>query len=205
MNVTAIVMLFAVVLLAAAVVAVIMTGKRRERSASLKNRFGSEYDRALDERGGRKPGEAHLADVAHRRDGLEIRELSAQEREGYTQRWVAVQAMFIDQPAGAVRDADYLVDEVMRVRGYPVDDFGTKVDMVAIDHPHVAEHYRAAHAAGSFAGRNDTEAQRQAFVHYRALFAELVSAGEHGRHAQPAEQIDLTAHADRSEVAPGQE
>jgi hypothetical protein len=203
MNVIGTMALLVVGPLAAVALAVLVTraAKRRHRSEALKDRFGPEYHRALDERGGRRAGEAYLTGVADRRDRLEIRALSAEERDRYTKRWVAVQAMVDDHPASAARHADHLVGEVMRARGYPVDHFGTKADMVAIDHPHVAEHYRAAHAVGSalVLGANDTEQQELAFVHFRALFAELVSDGVHGRHAGPVRQIDLTAR-DRTET-----
>ncbi|MGZ4609080.1 MAG: hypothetical protein ACXV2H_02335 [Actinomycetes bacterium] len=183
MNVTGIVILLVLVLLAVGAVALILAAKRRARSEELQGRFGPEYDRAIDEHGDRKAAESHLADVADRRDALEIRDLAPEERERFSHRWLAVQTAFVDDPSGAVRDADHLVAEVMRERGYPVDDFDTKVDMVAADHPLVAEHYRAAHTVGSRVKEHGTEDQRQAFVHYRALFAELLDDGDHGRHA----------------------
>ena len=202
MNVTGIVILLVLVVLAVVAVAMIMAAKRRKRSEQLQGRFGPEYDRAVDQHGNRKAAESRLTEVAERRDALEIRDLSAGDRASFSDRWSLVQTVFVDDPAGAVRDADYLVAEVMDKRGYPVDNFETKVDMVAADHPEVVEHYRAAHA---IAGQQNatTEDHRQAFVHYRVLFAELLHDGEHGRHAD-SKDIDLTAR-DRSTTTPGQD
>lgn len=177
MNATGAVILLVLVVLAIVAVAMIMSAKRRRRTEDLQGRFGPEYDRAVDAHGDQKSAESHLADVAERRDELDVRDLSEAESEAYGRQWTAVQATFVDDPAGAVGDADRLVGEVMRERGYPVDDFDTKSDMVAADHPEIAEHYRRAHAVGSRVDDHGTEDQRQAFVHYRALFDELLSGG----------------------------
>jgi hypothetical protein len=197
MNTTGMVILLILVVLAVVAVALIMVAKQRKRSEQLQDRFGPEYDRAVDEHGNRKSAESHLSDVADRRDALDIRDLSAADRGDFSSRWTEVQTAFVDHPSGAVRDADHLVGEVMRKRGYPVDDFETKVDMVAADHPEVAAHYRAAHAIAGQPQDLTTEDHRQAFVHYRALFAQLLDDGEHGRHADS--DVDLTAR-DRSEA-----
>jgi hypothetical protein len=202
MNVTGIVILVVLVVLVVAAVALIVTTKRRRRSQQLQGRFGPEYDRAVDRHGNRKAAESRLAAMAQRRDALEIRDLSAADRDSFSDRWSLVQTVFVDDPAAAVRDADHLVAEVMRNRGYPVDDFETKVEMVAADHPEVVEHYHAAHAIAAQQDHS-TEDQRQAFVHYRSLFAQLLGDGVHGRHAGSAD-IDLSAR-DRSATAPRQD
>lgn len=212
MTTTGIVILLVLIVLAALAVALILAAKRRRRREELQGRFGPEYDRAVDQHGGRRQAESHLAGVAERRDSLEIRDLSAEQQQSFSQRWTAVQTAFVDHPEGSVGEADQLVAEVMRERGYPVDDFDTKVDMVAADNPKVAEHYRAAHALAAREHECTTEEQRQAFVHYRALFAELLEDGDHGRHAeqdgrteQPySRRVDLTER-DRSDVTPRQE
>lgn len=171
-----------------------MRSRRRQR---LQQRFGPEYDRAVDEHGGQRAAERKLGDVAQRRDKIEVRELEPDERRRYVTQWTSVQAAFVDAPAPAVRDADRLVGAVMRDRGYPVDDFDSKADMVAADHPHIAANYRAAHdiarRSAQSGGAGDTEELRQAFVHYRALFEELLS--DQG-------QIDLTAHEQRARARP---
>jgi hypothetical protein len=137
------------------------------------------------EQGSRRSGEHHLADVASTRDKAEIRTLTPAERERYTERWTGVQTDFVDDPAGAAHDADVLVGEVMRDRGYPLDDVEDRADLVAADHAELAGHYRAAHEVGRRAQDATTEELRQAFVHYRALFVELLGEAT-GAHTQAA-------------------
>jgi hypothetical protein len=165
-----------------AVIVLLAMAARWRSQAHLKERFGPEYDREVAARGSEREAQRHLRDVAGRRDRLDIRQLDPADRERYTRRWQAVQTEFVDQPSRALDEADRLVTDVMKDRGYPVDDFNERAELVAADHPEVVEHYRAAHAAqqrqvpGQDAnGRGvDTEELRQAFVHYRALFDELV-------------------------------
>lgn len=165
-----------------AVVVLLALALRRRSSANLQKRFGPEYQREVQARGSERDAERHLRDVAQRRDKLDIRQLDASARERYTQRWQAVQTDFVDQPRHALDEADRLVTDVMKDRGYPVQDFSERAELVAADHPQVVEHYRAAHAARQRHASNqegaargtETEELRQAFVHYRALFEELV-------------------------------
>lgn len=169
------------IILAIVVVAVLVLlaviARRRSR-ARLQDRFGPEYEREVAQRGSERAAERHLRDVAGRRDQLDIRQLDPAARDRYTRRWEAVQTDFVDRPGGALDEADRLVTDVMADRGYPVEDFGERAELVAADHPRVVEHYRAAHAARrdhqGRPGAVDTEELRQAFVHYRALFDELV-------------------------------
>jgi hypothetical protein len=179
MSTTGVVVLVVIVVLVIVAIAVLASSRaKKRRTETLQGRFGPEYDRAVDQHGDQRAAESHLADVADRRDQLDIRELTDAERSRYTNRWQEVQADFVDSPGAATQDADRLINDVMRERGYPVDDFDTRADMVAADHPEVVEHYRAAHAG---AGSNPTtEEQRRSFVHYRALFEQLV--GSNGRH-----------------------
>jgi len=207
MSTTGVVVLVIVVALVILAVALLASSRaKKRRSETLQGRFGPEYDRAVDEHGDRKAAESHLADVADRRDQLDIRELTDSERARYTSRWQEVQADFVDSPGEATRDADRLINDVMRDRGYPVDDFDTRSDMVAADHPEVVEHYRAAHSSAD--GNPTTEEQRRAFVHYRALFEQLVGSGAHGTHAaDPRDDgqerpIDLT-EGERTGVSRG--
>ena len=176
MDTTTVVVIVAVVLLVLLAVAVAMAMRKRSQSrrAGLQERFGPEYDRTVDERGDRRKAERELAQAADQRDKLEIRELTDQERDRYQRDWADVQAVFVDQPAAATRDADRLVGAVMRDRGYPVDDFETQAHMIAADHPDIVQHYRAAHSVGVRSERASTEELRQAFVHYRGLFGELL-------------------------------
>jgi hypothetical protein len=144
-----------------------------KRSRTLQQRFGPEYDRTLERADGKRDAEADLAARAKRRDELEIRPLSPAARERYLEEWRSVQARFVDDPSGAVGQADVLIQSVMRDRGYPVDDFEQRAADVSVDHPTVVENYRAGHRLSA----GDTEEQRQAMVHYRALFEDLVDDG----------------------------
>lgn len=166
-----------IVVLTAAVLFAIWNARRRRR-ANLQQRFGPEYAREVQARGSEREADQHLSEVADRRDRLDIRQLEPADRDRYTQRWEAVQAEFVNRPGPALDEADRLVTDVMRDRGYPVEDFSERAELVAADHPRVVEHYRAAHAVQQThhgnSGSSDTENLRQAFVHYRELFAELV-------------------------------
>jgi hypothetical protein len=166
------------IVVVAVIVAVAVLAMRSRSRAKLQERFGPEYEREVTARGSERDAARHLSGIADRRDQLDIRPLDRTARDRYTQRWEAVQSEFVDQPGGALDKADRLITDVMRDRGYPVEDFGERAELVAADHPQVVEHYRAAHAARSNHHGSpdavDTEQLRQAFVHYRALFDELV-------------------------------
>jgi hypothetical protein len=110
---------------------------------------------------------------------LDIRPLSRDALQAYSDRWHQVQTAFVDSPSSALDDADRLLTEVMRERGYPVDDFDQRAADISVDHPEVVENYRAAHAIhlSDRNGDGNTEKQRQAFVHYRALFDGLLDHG----------------------------
>jgi len=192
-DTTTVIILVLVALVVIALLAGALMAKQRRDQAKrseLRDRFGPEYDRAVQQHGSEDKAARDLGEVAKARDKLDIRPLTPQQQQRYDAEWLSVQTAFVDAPENAVRDADRLVGEVMRDRGYPVEDFEAKADMVRADHPEVAEHYRAATAirqrteAGS--GGYTTEDLRQAFMHYRALFAELLE-GEAGRH-----RVDLT-------------
>jgi hypothetical protein len=152
---------------------------RQRRTQGLKTQFGSEYDRAVTETGGRRAAESELEARRKRRESLNIQTLDPAARERYASRWERVQARFVDAPSGAVTEADELVQEVMRARGYPVEDFAQREADISVDHPQVVENYRAAHAISMAAGHDQagTEDLRQAMVHYRALFLELLGGG----------------------------
>jgi hypothetical protein len=153
--------------------------KRRQR-AGLQDRFGPEYDRTVERSGKRRGAEAELAERERQRQRLDIVPLQPEARARYTESWRAVQTRFVDDPTGAVGDADRLVTDVMRDRGYPIDDFDQRAADVSVDHPDVVENFRAGHEIylRSNRGAADTEALRQAFVHYRALFDELLETRE---------------------------
>jgi hypothetical protein len=166
------------VLIAVAVLAVVLIAlflARRQRSTKLRGRFGPEYDRAVSEEG-RRSGEAELRERVERRERLEVRELSPDARNRYSESWRLVQERFVDHPVQSIRDADQLVQQVMRDRGYPTDDFEQRAADISVDHPDVVDDYRAAHGAAEASSRGDatTEDLRQAMVRYRSLFTRLL-------------------------------
>jgi hypothetical protein len=150
---------------------------RQRRTAQLREGFGPEYDRVLQDRGDQRAAESELQERRERRRSYDIRPLEPEARERFAERWRETQARFVDQPASALAEADGLVGEVMRERGYPVDDFDQQAADVSVDHPTVVEHYREAHAVHS-ARDASTEDLRVALVHYRALFDELLEPNQ---------------------------
>jgi hypothetical protein len=165
-----------VVAVAVVVLAVIAAALRARRTKDLRERFGPEYDRVAADAPTKRDAEAELRDREKRRDELEIRPLDPDDRDRFRVRWQDVQAEFVDDPARAVTDADALIQEVMRARGYPVDDFDTRAADLSVDHPQVVENYRQAHgiAVAHERGNAGTEELRHAVRHYRALFEELL-------------------------------
>ncbi|MFZ2527669.1 MAG: hypothetical protein WAX14_08460 [Rhodococcus sp. (in: high G+C Gram-positive bacteria)] len=168
----------AVVAVAAAIAAA-RSARSRTRTEHLQERFGPEYERTVDEAGNRHSAEKELVDREKMRDALDIVALPPAAREKYQQSWLTVQAAFIDDPSNAVGRADRLVTEVMRERGYPVDDFERRAADISVDHPEVADNYRTAHEIyrKQQNGAAGTEDQREAFLHYRTLFESLLEGG----------------------------
>ena len=149
---------------------------RKRRTEQLRSRFGPEYDRTVREARTVSEGEAALRERQTRVERLHIRPLSPENTEQFAQAWRDVRAKFVDDPRGAIVDADQLVGEVMRARGYPVGDFEQRVADISVDHPNVVMNYRAARdiVQDHAKGRASTEDMRQAMVHFRALFADLL-------------------------------
>jgi hypothetical protein len=182
-----------VVVAVVVVVALAAVALGRGRSAALRRRFGPEYDRTVDEAGGRRAAEASLRDRAKRRDELEIRELPSDARVQFASQWRDVQSGFVDDPRRAVDDADGLVQEVMRERGYPVEEFDERIEMVSVDHPELAENYRVAHSIQRRSGTDAASVDdlREAFQRYRALFGDLLADA-----ADVDDRVDDDAPAD---------
>jgi hypothetical protein len=155
---------------------VIVWQLQRKRSDALRARFGSEYDRVVDTTGNVKAAEATLTQRARRVAALRIAPLSSEDTVRFGRAWRAVQERFVDDPDGAVTEADRLVGEVMHTRGYPLGDFEQRVEDISVDHPDVVINYRAAReiAQAHARGQSSTEDLRQAMVHYRALFHDLL-------------------------------
>jgi cell division protein FtsX len=157
------------------VLVAVLLGQRR-RTQRLQQQFGPEYQRTVARAGDQRSAEADLAARQQRRRELNIVALEPAARDRYLEAWRVTQGRFVDDPAAATQQADRLVAQVMRDRGYPVDDFEQRAADVSVDHPQVAENYRAAHAVyqANEQGLASTDDLRQAFVHYRSLFSELL-------------------------------
>jgi hypothetical protein len=166
---------------------------RRKRSERLREHFGPEYERTVGELGDDRAAEAELLQRQKKRKKLDIIELTPEARQEHTATWQRVQAEFVDAPSDAVGRAERLVTRVMRERGYPIDDFEQRAADISVDHPDIVDNYRSAHSIyrSHHNGQIETEAARQAFVHYRALFDRLLGSEsgtepqtQDGRHIQ---------------------
>jgi hypothetical protein len=178
-----------IIVIVALLVVVGLLAYRQRRSTQLREGFGPEYDRAVEEHGDQRAAVAELQERRERRRSYDIKPLGAAARDRYAERWRATQAKFVDQPASALTDADTLVGEVMRERGYPVEDFEQQAADVSVDHPDVVEHYRKAHAIHG-ERRASTEDLRQAMVHYRALFDDLLEPPAREHQTERSERIE---------------
>lgn len=172
----------AVVAVAVVVVAVIVIGllvARKRRKAKLRQQFGPEYERAVREVGPAR-ADTVLAAREKRVARFSLRPLNPDEWHSFTDEWRVVQSRFVDDPVGSVADADALVDRLMAARGYPVSDFDQRAADLSVGHATVVDNYRAAHAiaARHRSGQATTEDLRNAFIHYRALFTELLQQPE---------------------------
>jgi hypothetical protein len=179
------IMLAVVVIVAIIAVAVIYINDRRAASAKLRQRFGPEYIRAVQEQGSERQAEAQLADRAKRVEKLNIRDLAPIERDRFTNQWNSLQLRFVDSPKGAVAEADDLIVLLMQTRGYPMSDFDQRAADISVDHPIVVDNYRSARATALQLRSGDvsTEDLRRAMIHYRALFDEMVRATAVGERA----------------------
>lgn len=162
---------------------------RKRQSERLEQRFGPEYNRAMDELGSRSKAEAELRARQERVEQLHIVPLSPADAAHFSQAWRSLQARFVDNPHVALAEADQLVCDLMQRRGYPMGDFERSAADVSVDHPRVVEHYRAGHAIAmrDRDAQCDTEALRQALVHYRALFSELLEVQQ----PEPVRERDI--------------
>jgi hypothetical protein len=177
-----------IVIVVAAVVivgAIVWSAAKARRRKELQERFGSEYDRTVADAPSRREAESELSERERRRDELDIRPLDQSSRDRYASEWQNTQAAFVDDPEAAVGDADRLIQQVMRERGYPVDDFEQRANDLSVDHPDVISNYRAAHgiSVANERGKASTEDLRTAMQHYRALFSELLET-EHAETAR---------------------
>lgn len=160
------------------VIALIAFMSRRQRSEHLRKQFGPEYDRHVRTIGSQTKAEAELAAREQRYKKLDIKPLTPGAKQRYLEEWRSVQSRFVDEPKAAIHDADVLVEQVMRDRGYPVGDYRRQTEDLSVEHADVLDNYRVAHAISqrSDAGTVSTEDMRKAVVAYRALFDRLVGA-----------------------------
>ena len=184
MDSTVIVLIVIIVLLLLALGAAGVILSRRRRSERLQEHYGPEYERSLRESGDRRAAEAELTTREQRVAELDIRDLRPEEREQYRASWSNIQQGFVDDPVRSVHAADRLVTEIMRTRGYPVDDFDRRAEDISVAHPQVVQHYRDARSVreATDAGTPvDTDQQRKAVTSYRSLVDALLGSDKDDR------------------------
>ena len=188
MNATTnvIIAFFATAIIVAIAMGIWLFTKNR-RTKELRSKFGPEYNRMARSEGDAARAEHLLQERQKRVKKLDITPLTDRQRHDFADKWEHAQARFVDDPAAAVADADVLVKEVMNIRGYPVADFEQRVADVSVDHPAVVQNYRLAHGIAIRHEREDVgiEKLREAMIHYRALFADLLHDGG----LQPVRQV----------------
>ena len=160
---------------------------RMQRTKNLKERFGPEYERALNEMGDKRQAENELQARLDHVNALNIRPLTADEVNRYSLEWQGTQTEFVDEPLTALQKADRLIREVMKAKGYPVEDFEQRAADISVDYPELVTDYRGLHliAVKEADEKVGTEEMRQAMVHGRALFENLIKQQE-----QKAETMD---------------
>ena len=175
---------------AAAVAVVLWFVWEQRRHAQLRERFGPEYDRTVHETGSERRAEAELDARARRVERLQIRRLDEADALRFAEAWRGLQIRFVDEPSAAIAEADRLVGEVMTARGYPLGDFDQRAADISVDHPRVVANYRAARDIARRQGRGEatTEDLRQAIIHYRALFEDLLGHGDVRTHIPAAQK-----------------
>jgi hypothetical protein len=171
----------AIIAAALVVAAIAWAFYSRQQSKHLRTHFGQEYDRTVSEFGDRRSAESNLRQRESRLSKLEIRPLTMSDRQRFRSEWNACQSHFVDDPVAAVYEADDLILEMMRARGYPVDDENERFEDISAAYPTVTNNYREARSIVERhrQGEADTEEMRQAMVHYRELFGELLGGESH--------------------------
>ena len=162
--------------------------RRKAKTVALKNRFGTEYDRAVRKHGSTKKAEAKLADRETHVEALKIRELGPTEHDRLVYEWHTVQSRFVDHPKASVTEADDLINSLLAARGYPQAGFEQRADDLSVSYPRVMENYRLAHAVAVRLGRSEasTEELRTAMIQYRTIFDELIVPEKPGVHKAAA-------------------
>jgi hypothetical protein len=200
MSPTVVIILVVVVLV---VVAAIVYGVQVSKRKQLQNTFGPEYDRVVADTGSRSDAEKELREREKRHAEFELKPLSAESKATYSNAWEEVQIDFVDHPEQAVSTADELVTRLIAERGYPSAEYDDQLANLSVDHARTLGHYRDAHAISerSQKGEASTEDLRQALVHYRALFADLLGT-DPLKTSPNATATSLTTPATEPEAAP---
>lgn len=201
-NITLIIVIVVAVVVIAAIVVAGYQMARRRRTDQLREQYGPEYDRALDQTESQRAAESELQDRAKRHEDLELRSLDSSERADFERRWTDVQGQFVDDPSAAVRNADLLVVDVMSARGYPVEDFDQRADDLSVRHAEVTQRYREARriAQANEDGKVDTENLRRAVTSYRALVQALLAGdGDASQRDETRPEQDGTAPEQNNE------
>jgi hypothetical protein len=189
------------------VVALIAVGARRRRTAMLRDHFGPEYDRAVENSEDRRAAEADLRAREKQRAQFDVKPLPEATRLSFASEWRDLQERFVDQPAQATGAADTLITRVMEARGYPMKDFDAQAELVSVDHPDTVDNYRFAHAVQQRAQTQEasTEDLREALLRYRSLFDELLRPEGNGAAGATADQARPANYDSGQRVSAGPE
>ena len=171
------------VIIIGAVVLLILVGligmamARQRRTKRLQEQFGPEYERTLKKMGDKREAESDLEERIAHVNTLDIRPLTAEEVNRYALEWQDVQREFVDEPLLSLQKGDRLIREVMKARGYPVEDFELRVADISVNYPELVSNYRGMHriAIKETPESASTEEIRKAMIHGRALFENLIN------------------------------
>lgn len=193
MSTILILAIIAAIAVVVGVVVIAAMASSRGRTSRLRAGFGPEYDRAIRTGGSRRQAEKELEARQKRVEKLRLKEISPVRAQEHAERWRIVQGRFVDDPAGAIKQADQLCTIVMNERGYPMADFDQRAADISVDHPRVVSNYRSAHAISEAIDRHDatTESLRQAMVNFRSLFEDLLGAGTLREEARPPRESQM--------------
>jgi hypothetical protein len=188
-NTTMIVLAIVVALIIGGFLGMILS--RRQRTKQLQEKFGPEYERTVNQLGDKRQAEDELAARLDHVKTLDIRPLSTEETERFTNEWQMTQAEFVDSPLAALQKADRVLREVMKAKGYPVQDFEQRASDISVDYPELVSDYRGLHmiAVKSDDEEVSTEEMRQAMIHARALFENLVKKNAEVEEQEEKEKI----------------
>jgi hypothetical protein len=169
------------------------------RHHSLRARFGPEYDRVASEQDSRLAVDRQLRARERRHAQLELHPLDPVSHDKYASAWTGIEARFVDEPGEAICAAEALVVQLIAERGYPTADYEGQLAQLSVDHAPILGHYRDAHDTylRHERGEATTEQLRQALVHYRALFADLLGEEPAGPEGVNRHHLNTSANVVR--------